>query len=81
VSGPERPGPPVLLSDGGRALDVRQRMVATMTATYVVSGAGGDIGRAVAERLAERASRAGPLTGWVNNAAVFEDAAVHVPAS
>jgi NAD(P)-dependent dehydrogenase (short-subunit alcohol dehydrogenase family) len=56
-------------------------MVATMTATYVVSGAGGDIGRAVAERLAERASRAGPLTGWVNNAAVFEDAAVHVPAS
>jgi NAD(P)-dependent dehydrogenase (short-subunit alcohol dehydrogenase family) len=32
---------------------------------------------AVAERAAEVAERAGPLAGWVNNAAVFRDAALH----
>ncbi|MCM0678531.1 SDR family oxidoreductase [Micromonospora phytophila] len=32
---------------------------------------------AVAARAADLAERAGPLTGWVNNAAVFRDASVH----
>ena len=39
---------------------------------------GGDAGdEAVATRAAELAERAGPLAGWVNNAAVFRDAALH----
>jgi NAD(P)-dependent dehydrogenase (short-subunit alcohol dehydrogenase family) len=38
----------------------------------------GDAGdEQVAERAADLAERAAPLTGWVNNAAVFRDAAVH----
>jgi NAD(P)-dependent dehydrogenase (short-subunit alcohol dehydrogenase family) len=81
--------------------------------SYVVTGAGGAIGRAIAERLAaqghvvavdldeaalqwtdarvvgdagdeavavraaDAAERAGPLAGWVNNAAVFRDASLH----
>ncbi|HEY0812532.1 MAG TPA: SDR family oxidoreductase [Pseudonocardia sp.] len=32
---------------------------------------------ATAERAAAAAERAGPLSGWVNNAAVFRDAALH----
>jgi NAD(P)-dependent dehydrogenase (short-subunit alcohol dehydrogenase family) len=89
-----------------------------MTSSYVVTGGGRGVGRAIVERLArhghvvaldrdtdsltwtadrhcveglagdaideqvlnaavDRASRAGTLTGWVNNAAVFRDAAVH----
>jgi NAD(P)-dependent dehydrogenase (short-subunit alcohol dehydrogenase family) len=32
---------------------------------------------AAAERAADAAERAGPLAGWVNNAAVFRDAALH----
>jgi NAD(P)-dependent dehydrogenase (short-subunit alcohol dehydrogenase family) len=89
-----------------------------MARSFVVTGAGRGVGRAIAERLAQRgsvvafdrdedalawtreqpsiegvagdgtdepaldeavqrASRAGTLVGWVNNAAVFRDAAVH----
>jgi NAD(P)-dependent dehydrogenase (short-subunit alcohol dehydrogenase family) len=89
-----------------------------MTRSYVVTGGGRGVGRAIAERLSqrghvvaldrdshalrwtvprptihgaagdamdegtlsaavERASQAGTLTGWVNNAAVFRDAALH----
>ena len=91
-----------------------------MEPSYVVTGAARGVGRAIAERLAERgpvialdrdhdalrwtaaareiealagdaadertvlraaerAAGAGRLTGWVNNAAVFRDAAVHDP--
>src|ERR1700751_5376274 len=93
-------------------------MVSPMGPTYVVTGAGRGVGRAIAERLAgrghvialdrdaetlgwttdrpaieglagdatdeqtlacavRRASDLGTPTGWVNNAAVFRDAAVH----
>jgi NAD(P)-dependent dehydrogenase (short-subunit alcohol dehydrogenase family) len=47
-----------------------------------VTAVTGDAGaEADAERAADAAERAGPLAGWVNNAAVFRDAAVHdVPA-
>ena len=40
-----------------------------------VSGDAAD--EAVAERAAELAELAGPLAGWVNNAAVFRDASLH----
>jgi len=59
------------------------RIVRAMTRSYVVTVGGRGVGRAIAERLSqlsaavERASQAGTLTGWVNNAAVFRDAALH----
>lgn len=40
-----------------------------------VTGSAGDV--ATAERAAAAAQRLGPLSGWVNNAAVFRDAALH----
>ncbi|WP_245667342.1 SDR family NAD(P)-dependent oxidoreductase [Actinomadura macra] len=36
---------------------------------------------AVAERAADRAQEAGPLAGWVNNAAVFRDADLDAPSA
>jgi NAD(P)-dependent dehydrogenase (short-subunit alcohol dehydrogenase family) len=43
-----------------------------------VTAVAGDAGdEAVAERAADAAEAAGPLAGWVNNAAVFRDAALH----
>lgn len=44
----------------------------------VVVGSAADVD--VAEAAADRAERAGTLTGWVNNAAVFEDATLDNPA-
>ena len=41
----------------------------------VVAGDAGD--EAVAERAAELAEAGAPLAGWVNNAAIFRDAALH----
>ena len=40
-----------------------------------VLGSASDL--AAAERAADAAEQAGPLSGWVNNAAVFRDAALH----
>ncbi len=40
-----------------------------------VTGSASDVG--VAEAAADRAEAAGPLAGWVNNAALFRDAALH----
>ena len=40
-----------------------------------IAGDAGD--EAVAERAADAAEAAAPLTGWVNNAALFRDAALH----
>ncbi|MGC4895214.1 SDR family NAD(P)-dependent oxidoreductase [Micromonospora sp. DT31] len=42
---------------------------------HAVTGDAGD--EAVTGRAADRAEAAAPLTGWVNNAAVFRDAALH----
>ncbi len=43
-----------------------------------VSAVAGDAGdEAVAARVADAAEQAGPLAGWVNNAAVFRDASLH----
>ncbi len=48
-------------------------------AITVLAGDAGD--EADTERAADAAGRAGPLAGWVNNAAVFRDASLHtVPA-
>ena len=40
-----------------------------------VLGSASDL--AAAERAADAAEQVGPLSGWVNNAAVFRDAALH----
>jgi NAD(P)-dependent dehydrogenase (short-subunit alcohol dehydrogenase family) len=42
-----------------------------------IAVAGSAADEAVCEEAAEQAERAAPLTGWVNNAAVFRDASVH----
>jgi len=48
-------------------------------AISAVAGDGGD--EAVAARAADAAERAAPLAGWVNNAAIFRDAALHETAA
>ncbi|MGZ4184107.1 MAG: SDR family oxidoreductase [Solirubrobacteraceae bacterium] len=56
-----------------------------MAPTYVVTGGGGGVDRLAGDATDEatlsaaikRASHLGTLTGWVNNAAVFRDAAAH----
>ena len=53
------------------------RQVATPDRLVAVVGDAGD--EEVVTRAADLAERAGPLTGWVNNAAVFRDASVHSP--
>jgi NAD(P)-dependent dehydrogenase (short-subunit alcohol dehydrogenase family) len=45
------------------------------TRVAAVTGSAADL--ATAERAADVAEQAGPLAGWVNNAAVFRDAALH----
>jgi NAD(P)-dependent dehydrogenase (short-subunit alcohol dehydrogenase family) len=55
-------------------LDVTDRLEWGDPAVELVSGDGRD--PAVAAEAAARAEAAGPLSGWVNNAAVFRDAAL-----
>ena len=65
------------------ALDVDDAALAWTDGRARVSAVAGDAGdEAVAARAADVAERVGPLAGWVNNAAVFRDAALHaVPAA
>jgi NAD(P)-dependent dehydrogenase (short-subunit alcohol dehydrogenase family) len=63
------------------ALELDQRALAWAdghpAGSRVIGLAGDAADRAVAERAADVAERAAPLAGWVNNAAVFRDAALH----
>ena len=56
-------------------LDVADALAAPSDQIDLVSGDAGDA--EVAARAAARAESVAPLTGWVNNAAVFADAALH----
>lgn len=81
----------VVVTGGGQGVGraVVERLVADGLAVVVIdlgSGAAPDgavvvrgdaADEAVAERAADRAEELGVLTGWVNNAAVFRDAALH----
>ncbi|PSL00219.1 NAD(P)-dependent dehydrogenase (short-subunit alcohol dehydrogenase family) [Murinocardiopsis flavida] len=72
-----------LLDDGGCVVAFERDPAALDWAGDHPAGArlravAGDASReADAERAADAAQEAGPLAGWVNNAAVFRDAAVH----
>jgi NAD(P)-dependent dehydrogenase (short-subunit alcohol dehydrogenase family) len=66
-----------LLADGGTvvALDLDEAALGWTSAELRVIGLAGDAGdETVTERAADLAQDAGPLAGWVNNAAVFRDA-------
>ena len=63
-----------LLGDGGRVVVVELDLVEDECVVAVAGDAGDE---AVAEEAADRAEAAGPLAGWVNNAAVFRDASLH----
>jgi NAD(P)-dependent dehydrogenase (short-subunit alcohol dehydrogenase family) len=59
-------------------LDRDAEALAWTRAADRVTGVAGDAGaEADAERAADAAEAAAPLAGWVNNAAVFRDAALH----
>jgi NAD(P)-dependent dehydrogenase (short-subunit alcohol dehydrogenase family) len=72
-----------LLGDGGRVVVVELDPAALAfvdghPAGDRVAGVAGDAAdEAVTERAADLAQAAAPLAGWVNNAAVFRDAALH----
>jgi NAD(P)-dependent dehydrogenase (short-subunit alcohol dehydrogenase family) len=60
------------------ALDLDEQALAWTRGHPGVTGVAGDAGdERVAERAADAAEATGPLTGWVNNAAVFRDASLH----
>jgi len=59
------------------ALDMDADALAWADGDRVIPMAGDAGDEAVAERAAGAAQAAGPLAGWVNNAALFRDAAVH----
>jgi len=68
-----------LLADGGVvvAIELDPGALDWLDAHERASGVAGDArDEAVAERAADAAQAAGPLGGWVNNAAVFRDASV-----
>jgi NAD(P)-dependent dehydrogenase (short-subunit alcohol dehydrogenase family) len=60
------------------ALDVDGGALGWTSERAGVGAVVGDAGdEAVAARAADAAEQAGPLAGWVNNAAIFRDAALH----
>jgi NAD(P)-dependent dehydrogenase (short-subunit alcohol dehydrogenase family) len=60
------------------ALDLDDAALAwTRDEPRVTAVAGDAADEAVARRAADAAEQAGPLAGWVNNAAVFRDASLH----
>ena len=60
------------------ALDLDEQALAWTEDRDGVTAVAGDAGdERVAERAADAAEAAGPLAGWVNNAAVFRDASLH----
>jgi NAD(P)-dependent dehydrogenase (short-subunit alcohol dehydrogenase family) len=68
-----------LLADGGAvvAIELDPAALEWLGAHERATGVAGDArDEAVAERAADAAQAAGPLAGWVNNAAVFRDASV-----
>jgi NAD(P)-dependent dehydrogenase (short-subunit alcohol dehydrogenase family) len=68
-----------LLGDGGAvvAIELDPAALDWLDAHERATGVAGDArDEAVAERAADAAQAAGPLAGWVNNAAVFRDASV-----
>ncbi|MER5458500.1 SDR family oxidoreductase [Micromonospora sp. NPDC002389] len=64
----------VIVERDGDAVSWVEHHAANGRLTAVVGDAADE---GVAGRAADLAERAGPLTGWVNNAAVFRDASVH----
>ncbi|MDG4789451.1 SDR family NAD(P)-dependent oxidoreductase [Micromonospora sp. WMMD1102] len=65
----------VVVLDQDRAAPARLADHPAGPRLVVVSGDAAD--EAVTERAADEATAAGPLRGWVNNAAVFRDASLH----
>jgi NAD(P)-dependent dehydrogenase (short-subunit alcohol dehydrogenase family) len=68
-----------LLDDGGAvvAIELDPAALEWLDGRERATGVAGDArDEAVAERAADAAQAAGPLAGWVNNAAVFRDASV-----
>jgi NAD(P)-dependent dehydrogenase (short-subunit alcohol dehydrogenase family) len=59
------------------ALDADARALAWTEGTAIVAVAGDAGDETVAGRAADAAEASAPLTGWVNNAARFRDAALH----
>jgi NAD(P)-dependent dehydrogenase (short-subunit alcohol dehydrogenase family) len=72
-----------LVGDGGtvvvveRDADALDWLAGHPAAERLHAVAGDAAAEAVTERAADRAEAAAPLAGWVNNAAVFRDAALH----
>ncbi|TDD80714.1 SDR family NAD(P)-dependent oxidoreductase [Actinomadura rubrisoli] len=68
-----------LRADGGSVVAIELDPAAlAWTADAGITALTGDASdEAVAERAADLAEAAGPLAGWVNNAAVFRDASLH----
>ena len=66
-----------LLADGHAVVAVELDPAAAdgLPAAAVVAGSAAD--ESVAEEAADRAGALAPLAGWVNNAAIFRDAALH----
>jgi NAD(P)-dependent dehydrogenase (short-subunit alcohol dehydrogenase family) len=74
------------LRQHGATVVAVERDASALDWAYGVDGLVGVVGdasdEATAGRAADAAERAGPLAGWVNNAAVFRDASLHdVPPS